>query len=65
MDWADKLAAEIMLEQRRFGHHADYAGILAARLRLIRTEGEMIGIEEGAKIAHKAIDRVCGMGAAA
>lgn len=43
-DWADRLALEIALDMQRMGTRAA-CGLTAARLRLVRAEGEAKGLD--------------------
>ena len=58
LDWADELAAEILIDVARAGPMV--AGLIAARLRLNREEGVAAGIKQ----ANDAVDAIFGRPAA-
>lgn len=59
-DWADSLAAEIVTEFGKYGHHPGFPFMLAMRLREVARERERESFDDGARVCLDAIDRVHG-----
>lgn len=50
-DWADRLALEIAIDMQRRGTR-DACGLVAARLRLVRVEGEQDGLRQATNFVN-------------